>query len=64
MLRRVKYILDRPFLEYADIIWENILDYMVTKIENIQLLSARLVTFRNRLASMYLLYKETGWDPL
>lgn len=48
LLRRVKYILDRtllklyfsfirPFVEYADIIWENILDYLVMKIENIQL---------------------------
>lgn len=76
MLRRLKYILDRkslqklyfsfvrPVLEYADIIWDNIPEYLVNKIESIQLEAARIVTGGNRLASRHLLYKETGWEPL
>ena len=54
----------RPVLEYADIIWDNIPEYLVNKIESIQLEAARIVTEGNRLASRHLLYKETGWEPL
>ena len=54
----------RPILEYADIIWDNITEYLVNKIESIQLEAARIVTGGNRLAPRYLLYKETGWEQL
>lgn len=76
LMRKVKYILDRnslqklyfsfirPVLEYADIIWDNIPEYLSLKIENIQLEAARIMTGGNRLASKTLLYKETGWVPL
>lgn len=58
LMRKVKYIL------YADVIWDNIPEYLSLKIENIQLEAARIVTGGNRLASKTLLYKETGWVPL
>ena len=78
ILRRVKYNLDRrtlqkiyfsfirPILEYADIIWDNITEYLVNIIESDQLEAARIVTGGtcNRLAPRYLLHKETGWEPL
>ena len=76
ILRRFKYNLDRrtlqkiyfsfvrPILEYADIIWDNITEYLVNKVESIQLEAARIVTGGNRLAPRYLLYKETGWEQL
>lgn len=76
MMRRLKYILDRkslqklyfscvrPVLEYADILWDNIPEYLVNKIESIQLEAARIVMGGNRLASRHLLYIETGWEPL
>ena len=76
ILRRVKYNLDRrtlqkiyfsfvrPILDYADIIWDNIPEYLVKKIESIHLEAARIVTGGNRLEPRYLLYKETGWEQL
>ena len=76
ILRRFKYNLDRrtlqkiyfsfvrPILDYADIIWDNIPEYLVNKIESIQLEATRIVTGGNILAPRYLLYKETGWEPL
>ena len=56
MLRKLKFILDRftlqkiyfsfvrPVLEYADIIWDNLPDYLIKSIESIQLEAARIVT--------------------
>lgn len=73
---KVKYILDRnnlqklnfsfirPVLEYADVMWDNIPEYLSLKIEHIQLEAARIATGGNRLASKTLLYKKTGWVPL
>lgn len=69
-MRKVKFILDRnslqklyfsfirPVLEYADVIWDNIPDYVSLKIENIQLEALRIVTGGNRLASKTPQYKE------
>ena len=63
-LQKLYFSFIRPVLEYADIIWDNIPEYLSLKIENIQLEAARIVTGGNRLASKTLLYKETGWVPL
>lgn len=72
-MRKVKFLLDRnclqkiyfsfirPALEYADIIWDNLPEYLSRKIENIQLEAARIVTGGNRMASIAFLYRETGW---
>ena len=38
----------RPILEYADIIWDNITEYLVNIIESIQLEAARIVRGGNR----------------
>jgi hypothetical protein len=54
--RRFKFILDRktletiyltyirPLLEYADVIWDNNITYLVDKIEKVQMEAARIVT--------------------
>ena len=76
ILRRFKFILDRktletiyrtyirPLLEYADVIWDNNITYLVDKIEKVQMEAARIVTGGIRLVSLNNLYLETGWDKL
>ena len=68
LMRKCKSILDRdilqtiyfsfiiPALEYADVIWDHIPEYLSQKIENIQIEAAGIVTGGNRLASKNLLY--------
>jgi hypothetical protein len=58
ILRRFKFILDRktletiyltyirPLLEYADVIWDNNITYLVCKIEKVQMEAARIVSPR------------------
>jgi hypothetical protein len=76
ILRRFKFILDRktletiyltyirPLLEYADVIWDNNITYLVDKIEKVQMEAARIVTGGTRLVSLNNLCLETGWDKL
>ena len=54
----------RPTLEYADTVWHNIPDYLQTKLEQIQLEAARIITGAIKLTSKDLLYKESGLTPL
>jgi hypothetical protein len=54
----------RPLLEYADVIWDNNITYLVDKIEKVQMEAARIVTGGTRLVSLNNLYLETGWDKL
>jgi hypothetical protein len=76
ILRRFKFILDRktletiyltyirPLLEYADVIWDNNITYLVDKIEKVQMEAAKIVTGGTRLVSLNNLCLETGWDKL
>ena len=54
----------RPLLEYADVIWDNNITYLVDKIEKVQMEAARIVTGGTRLVSLNNLCLETGWDKL
>ena len=54
----------RPLLEYADVVWENSITYLVDKIEKVQMEAARIVTGGTRLVSLNNLLLETGWDKL
>ena len=54
----------RPLLEYADVIWDNNITYLVDKIEKVQMEASRIVTGGTRLVSLNNLCFETGWDKL
>jgi hypothetical protein len=74
ILRRFKFILDRktletiyltyirPLLEYADVILDNNITYLVDKIEKVQMEAARIVTGGTRLVSLNNICLETGWE--
>jgi hypothetical protein len=53
----------RPLMEYGDIVWNNIPDYLKQSLESLQLEGARIVTGATKLTSKQLLYDETGWKP-
>lgn len=63
-LQTIYFSFIRPLLEYADIVWDNIPDYLTECLENIQLESARIVTGATKLCSKQKLYEDTGWEPL
>ena len=54
----------RPILEYADVIWDNCTQYEKQELEKIQNEAARIATGTSKLVSLYVLYKEIGWDSL
>ena len=54
----------RPLLEYADIIWDNIPEYLRDKLESMQIEAVRIVTRTTKLCSKQNLYKDTGWETL
>ena len=54
----------RPLLEYADVILDNNITYLVDKIEKVQMEAARIVTGGTRLVSLNNICLETGWDKL
>ena len=74
ILRRFKFILDRktletiyltyirPLLEYADVILDNNITYLVDKIVKLQMEAARIVTGGTRLVSLNNICLETGWE--
>ena len=76
VFRRVKFKLNRshlqtiyisfirPLMEYGDIVWDNITDYLKQSLESLQLEAARIVTGATTLTSRQLLYDETGWQTL
>lgn len=51
-------------MEYGDIVWDNIPDYLKQSLESLQLEAARIVTGATKLTSKQLLYDETGWETL
>ena len=75
-LRRVRFVLDRyvlermyfsyirPILEYGDVVWHNYTQYLVNKLESVQIDAMRIVTGGTKLTSLEKLYQETGWEKL
>ena len=63
-LQTIYFSFIRPIMEYADIVWDNIPEYLKQSLENLQLEAARIVTGGNKLSSKQLLYEETGWETL
>lgn len=75
-LRKVKYLLPkeilnklyctyiRPILEYASEVWDgcNLTD--ANRLEQVQMIAARIVTGLPTFASLQSLYYETGWETL
>ena len=51
-------------LEYADIIWNNIPEYLRDKLESIQIEAAMIVTGATKLCSKQNLYNDTEWETL
>ena len=76
ILRKMRFVLNRftlekmyfsyirPILEYGDVIWDNQTQYLINKVENVQIEAMRIVTGGNKLTSIQMLYKETGWETL
>ena len=54
----------KPILEYGDVVWDNNVQLLINKIENVQLEAARIVTGGTKLTSIKKLYEETGWKKL
>ena len=77
VFRRVKFKLKRShlqtiyisfirplYMEYGDIVWDNIPNYLKESLESLQLEATRIVTYATKLMSRQLLYDETGWETL
>ena len=54
----------RPILEYADVIWDNILLEQKQQLDKIQNEAAQIVTRCSKLVSLEDLQKESGWETL
>ena len=54
----------RPLLEYADVIWDNCMQYEKNELEKIQIEAARIATGATKLVSIKNLQKEICWDTL
>ena len=51
-------------MEYGDILWDNIPDYLKQSLESLQFETAFIVTGAPKLTSRQLHYYETGWETL
>jgi hypothetical protein len=51
-------------LEYSDIIWDNIPEYLRDKLKSIQIEAAGIVTGETKLCSKQNLCNDTGWETL
>ena len=54
----------RPLLEYADVVWDNCMQYKANELEKIQLEAARIVGGATKLVSIEKILNEVGWDTL
>ena len=75
-MRKLKFILDRrslerlyfayirPLLEYGDVVWCNIPNYLMQRLENINVEAARIVTGATKLVSISKLYEDICWTTL
>ena len=63
-LQTIYFTFVRPKLEYASIIWDDCPDLAKDRLENIQLIFARIVTGAKRGTSHHLLYNELSWPTL
>ena len=61
-LQTIYFSLIRPFLEYADVVWNNCTQYESNDLSNIPNEVARLVSDATKLASINSLLTETDWD--
>ena len=76
ILRKLKFTIDRasleklyfsyirPLLEYGDVIWCNIPNYLINQLENINIEAARIMTGATKLVSLNKLYEDTCWTTL
>ena len=51
-------------MEYADIVWDNIPEYLKQTLEKLHLDTARIVTGATKLTPIQLVYEETDWETL
>lgn len=54
----------RPILEYADVVWDGIPDYLVCNLEKVQIEALRIITGLTVSCSTRTLYEESGYSPL
>jgi hypothetical protein len=53
-----------PILEYADTVWDGILDYLVMRLEKVQIEAHLIITGLTVSCPTAKLYKESGYSPL
>ena len=63
-LQTIYFSFIRPLLEYTDALWNNCTQYVSNDLNNIQNEAAYIVTGATKLASIYSLHTETGWETL
>jgi hypothetical protein len=54
----------RPILEYADVVWDSLPDYLTHNVEKVQVEALRVITGLTVSCSSAHLYKESGYAPL
>jgi hypothetical protein len=54
----------RPKLEYASIMWDNCPNYLIARLEDVQIRAAKIISGATNKTSRVLIYKELGWETL
>ena len=63
-LQKIYFTFIRPFLEYADVEWDNCTQQQQNGLEKIQLEAEHIVTGTSKLINIQKLYEEFGLDKL
>ena len=63
-LERIYFSYVRPKLEYGAALWDNIPDYLVDLLEQVQIRAAKIICGATNRTSHALIYQEIGWESL
>ena len=63
-LQVIYFTFVRPIIEYGDVVWDNILQYLKNDLDKIQTEAARTVTDCSKLVSLDEQKYECGWESL
>jgi hypothetical protein len=63
-LEKIYFTYIRPKLEYSAITWDNIPQYLVDVLENVQLRAAKIISGATSRTSRILIYRELCWETL
>ena len=63
-LQTIYFSFIRPFLEYADVVWDNCTQQQINKLDKMQIEAGRIVSGTTKLVAIDKLYRELGWLKL